>query len=102
MMIRPAISPDETFIVFASAKKGGYGANDLYISFRRRDGTWSKGFNLGPKVNTAGEELGPRISPDGKFLFFYRRDKWQNATCSDIYWTEIKQFMSLQEATSAK
>jgi Tol biopolymer transport system component len=92
----PAVSPDEKFIVFASPKKGGYGDLDLYISYRQPDGTWSKGYNLGPKVNTAGEELGPRISPDGKYLFFYRRDKWQNATFSNIYWTEIKQFMSFK------
>ena len=92
----PAVSPDEKCVVFASPKKGGCGGNDLYISHRQKDGTWSKGFNLGPKVNTAGEELGPRISHDGKYLFFYRRDKWQDATCSDIYWTEIKQFMSLK------
>ena len=92
----PAVSSDEKFIVFASPKKGGYGGIDLYISYRQKDGTWSKGFNLGPKVNTAAEELGPRISPDGKYLFFYRRDKDNDATCSDIYWTEIKQFMSLK------
>ena len=92
----PAVSPDEKFIVFASPKKGGYGGIDLYISYRQKDGTWSKGFNLGPKVNTAAEELGPRISPDGKYLFFYRREKWQDAAYSDIYWTEIKQFMSFK------
>lgn len=92
----PAVSPDEKSIVFASPKNGGCGGNDLFISYRQKDGTWSKGFNLGPKVNTVGEELGPRITPDGKYLFFYRRDKWQDATCSDIYWTEIKQFMSLK------
>ncbi len=91
----PAVSPDEKYIVFASPKKGGRGGLDLYVSFRRPNGTWSKGFNLGSKVNTAAEELGPRISPDGKYLFFYRREKWKDATYSDIYWTEIKQFLSL-------
>lgn len=92
----PVVSPDEQFIVFASPKKGGCGGNDLYISHRQPDGTWAKGHNLGPKVNTAGEKFAPRISPDGKYLFFSRRDKWQDATCSDIYWTEIKQFISLK------
>jgi hypothetical protein len=53
-------------------KRSGCGGNDLYISYRQQDGTWSKGYNLGPKVNTAAEELGPRISPDGKYLFFHQ------------------------------
>lgn len=92
----PAVSPDESFIVFASAKKGGHGGIDIYVSYRREDGTWSEPHNLGPKVNTAHEELGPRVSPDGKYLFFYRRDRWKNATYSDIYWTELGQFMNLK------
>lgn len=90
----PAVSPDESFIVFASPKSGGIGGLDLYISFRQEDGTWSAGRNLGPKVNTTYEELGPRVSRDGKYLFFYRREKWKDASFSDIYWTELGQFLS--------
>ncbi len=92
----PALSPDEKTLVFASTRQGGQGHNDLYISYRQPDGTWSKGYNLGPQVNTAGEELGPRISPDGKYLFFYRRDQWKDATHSDIYWTELSPFLSFK------
>ncbi len=85
----PCIAPDESFMVFASKRKGGFGGTDLYISRRGKNDEWSTPVNLGNKVNTAVEEVGPRISPDGKYLFFYRRDKWENATSSDIYWVDI-------------
>jgi hypothetical protein len=85
----PCIAPDESFIVFASWKKGGYGGTDLYVSYRQKDGNWSVPVNLGPEINTPEEEVGPRIAPDGKYLFFHRRDKWQNATASDIYWVSM-------------
>jgi len=92
----PVVSPDESYIVYASPKEGGCGGLDLYISFRQTDGTWSKGTNLGSKVNTVYEELGPRISHDGKYLFFYRREKWKDASFSDIYWTEMQPFLTNQ------
>jgi hypothetical protein len=85
----PCIAPDETFMVLASKRKGGYGGTDLYISRKGKNDEWSTPINLGEKVNTEVEEVGPRISPDGKYLFFYRRDKWENATSSDIFWVDI-------------
>lgn len=85
----PCISPDESFLVFSSWRKGGYGGTDLYLSRRGANGDWSQPVNLGPTINTPFEEVGPRISADGKYLFFHRRDKWQNATSSDIYWVDI-------------
>ena len=86
----PCIAPDESFLVFSSWKKGGYGGTDLYVSTRQKDGSWSAPVNLGATINTPEEEVGPRISPDGNYLFFHRRDKWQNATASDIYWVSIQ------------
>jgi hypothetical protein len=85
----PCIAADESFIVFSSWKKGGFGGTDLYVSALQKDGTWSMPVNLGAGINTAEEEVGPRISPDGKYLFFHRRDKWQHATASDIYWVNM-------------
>jgi hypothetical protein len=86
----PCIAADESFIVFSSARPGGLGGNDLYVSYPLDDGSWSDPVHLSNSINTDEEELGPRISPDGKYLFFFRRDKWQNATASDIYWVDIE------------
>jgi len=67
------IAPDESFIIFASDRSGGQGENDFYISVLK-DGGWSQPRNLGPTVNSAGNECCPSISPDGKYFFFNRPD----------------------------
>ncbi|MCP4571176.1 MAG: hypothetical protein GY838_02375 [bacterium] len=67
----PWISPDGGLLLFdAQGRDGGLGANDLYLAVRRADGSWSEARNLGPSINTAFAELRPRLSPDGKVLFF--------------------------------
>jgi hypothetical protein len=93
----PCIAPDESYLVFSSWRKGGYGGTDLYLSRRGANGDWSQPLNLGPTINTPHEEVGPRISADGKYLFFHRRDKWQNATSSDIYWVDIAVLKNVKE-----
>jgi Tol biopolymer transport system component len=69
MNTEPAIAQDESFLVFASAREGGLGHLDLYIS-SKKDGVWTAARNLGPKINSSAYDGRPRISPDGKYLFF--------------------------------
>jgi Tol biopolymer transport system component len=66
----PFIFPDESFLLFKSSKPGGYGNTDLYVSFRQKDNSWGEPINLGEKINSPEYELEPRLSPDGKYLFF--------------------------------
>jgi hypothetical protein len=91
------IAPDESFIVLtAKDLPGGYGHRDIYLSLRLPDGTWSKPRNLGPRINTAFIEHGPRISPDKKYLFFNRSNGWDygiNSVYSYIYWVELKEYL---------
>jgi hypothetical protein len=91
----PGIAPDESFMVFtAKDLPGGYGHRDIYLSLRLPDGTWSKPRNLGPRINTAYIEHGPRISPDKKYLFFNRSNGWRlHISISDIYWVELKEYL---------
>ena len=46
------------------------GERDLYVSFLRQDGRWTKPMNLGEDVNTASEESAPFLAPDDKTLYF--------------------------------
>ncbi|HYF03878.1 MAG TPA: hypothetical protein VEC36_10910 [Patescibacteria group bacterium] len=75
---QPAISPDGTFMVFASDREGGLGGADLYISFKN-NGTWTKAVNLGDEINTAKDERTPMISTDGT-LFFASRGYGENGS----------------------
>ncbi len=69
----PFIAPDESYLIFASmGRKDAIGIMDLYISFKNEDGTWGKAVNMGEPINLPGHiSRFPRVSPDGKFLFYW-------------------------------
>ena len=63
----PAISADGRWLIFSSNRCGGRGGYDLWrVSAEHPD---RKPQNLGPAVNTAGDEKFPTISPDGRLWF---------------------------------
>ena len=68
--IDPFIAADGSFLVYCSQRPGGFGGWDLYVSHRADDGTWGEPINLGPEVNSAGADLRPSVTPDGKHFFF--------------------------------
>lgn len=64
----PALSPDGDRLFFASDMPGGYGGVDLYLSVRI-NGIWTTPTNLGPAINTPGDELFPYVGPDNTLYF---------------------------------
>ena len=66
----PCLSPDKKQLYFASDRPGGYGGTDLYVSTRLANGKWSIPQNLGPAVNTAGDESCPFVHADNETLYF--------------------------------
>jgi hypothetical protein len=74
------VAKDESIMIFKSNRQGGYGSFDNYISYKKKDGTWSDPKNLGAAINSKGTETAGDISPDGKY-FFFGRD-------GDIYWVK--------------
>ena len=67
---QPSLSADGRYLFFASRRPGGQGGHDLYLSARRSDGSWGQPRNLGPGVNTSGDEVFPFWAADGRTLFF--------------------------------
>jgi outer membrane protein OmpA-like peptidoglycan-associated protein len=65
----PAFSPDGLELYFASNRPGGFGGIDLYKATRLANSDFGNPVNLGPNINTPGNELFPRMTPDGKFFF---------------------------------
>lgn len=55
----PSLSEDGEWLFFASDMPGGYGETDLYYVKIATDGTMSSPVNLGPKINTLGNEVFP-------------------------------------------
>jgi outer membrane protein OmpA-like peptidoglycan-associated protein len=66
----PSLSPDKRDLYFASRRPGGYGGSDIYVSHRTAGGRWSDPENLGPEINTAGDEGTPFIHADNQTLYF--------------------------------
>jgi len=65
----PALNEDETVLVFSSDLSGGYGGKDLWISIKEKRNRWSEPINLGPLVNTPGDEMFPFLASDGVIYF---------------------------------
>ena len=81
----PVIAPDERFLIFHSNRPGGFGGNDLYISFRDPEkNQWLKAVNMGKGINTENSDYCARLSSDGKYLFFSRKNLKTGK--SDFYW----------------
>ena len=78
------IAPDESFILVDARQENGEGKMDIYVAFRKADGSWSEPVNLGKEVNTAFSESCPSLSHDGKFIFFSRYN--EPGDLSNIYW----------------
>jgi len=90
------IAPDESYIVFVSDRPGGYEGVDLYVSFRKKDGSWTEPKNLGEEVNTVGG-VALTLTSDSKYLLFTGQGKEPN---SDIYWVDAKIIKGLKQNTS--
>jgi peptidoglycan-associated lipoprotein len=64
----PAISPDGTVLYFVSDIAGGFGKKDIWM-VRRSGNGWGAPLNLGPDINTPGDELFPFVRSDGTLYF---------------------------------
>lgn len=64
----PAFTADGNTMYFVSDMPGGYGGTDIWVS-TCEGGKWTKPENLGPKVNTEGNELFPFVLNDNLLVF---------------------------------
>lgn len=65
-----ALSNDNTAIVLAIQTERSYGDRDLYVSFRKSNGSFSEPVSLGGVVNSAGQEATPFLAADNVSLYF--------------------------------
>lgn len=71
----PAFAPDGKTLYFSSNRKGrgreklGYGGLDLYSAVMDSRGRFSRVRNLGPDINTPGDEMFPYVADDAKLYF---------------------------------
>lgn len=70
--MHPNLSPDGRTLFFSSNRRGGEGGYDLYVCTRQGDG-WTEPVNLGPDVNTGGNEVMPFYQSNGRLFFSSNR-----------------------------
>lgn len=61
----PALTPDGKTLYFASNRKGGQGGTDIYKTTIDANGRFTAPVNLGPTINTGGNESFPTVDADG-------------------------------------
>jgi len=92
----PFIAPDESYLLWDAKREGGYGDSDIYISFKKQDGSWGAAINLGDKINTGAWEAAASVTPDGKYLFFNRNIGSDNYENVDIFWVDAQVIEALR------
>ena len=66
----PSLSPDKKDLYFSSNVPGGFGGKDIWVCHRNENGKWEEPLNLGPEINTSGDESTPFIHADNQTLYF--------------------------------
>lgn len=82
----PAISRDELVIYFSSNRPGGLGGNDIWVAFRdSKSQPFGRPYNLGPVINTPGDEMFPFLRTDT--LLYFASDGHPGLGGLDIFYT---------------
>lgn len=82
----PFLTKNSTVLYFSSNRPGGYGGYDLYVS-EFKSGEWTEPVNLGPEINTPGNEITPFVRKD---RLFFSSDYHHGVGGYDIFVTEYK------------
>jgi peptidoglycan-associated lipoprotein len=66
---QPSLSEDGTKLYFVSDRPGGYGGKDIWVATDNGGGAFTEPENLGPEINTPGDEMFPTIRDNGELYF---------------------------------
>ena len=66
----PTLSVDGRTMIFSSRRKGTIGGADLWMTQKDEKGSWMTPWNMGPIINSEGDDESPFLHPDGQTLYF--------------------------------
>ena len=94
------VAPDESFLIVSCwDRPDNNGESDLYVSFRKNDGSWTTLKNMGKPINTKYNENCPTISPDGKYFFYISVDVDSKTANCYTSWVDAKIIAELKPET---
>lgn len=81
----PSLSADGKLLYFASDRPGGFGGMDIYVC-ANENGKWEKPQNLGPTINSAGNDIFPFVNQEG--VLFFSSNGHKGLGGLDIFYAE--------------
>ncbi len=80
------VAPDESYMIISTHETEHFEC-ELYISFRRKNKTWTTPKSLGPLINDGlAHRYAQYVSPDGKYLFYTRGESEKDCA---VYWVRF-------------
>lgn len=94
----PSLSTTGDTLYFTSDRPDGFGANDIYFSYKDKTGKWQAAQNMGPVINTKANDVSPFHHQQHDVLYFSSNGQLLNFGNFDLYkvhkvngeWTEPK------------
>jgi hypothetical protein len=88
------LTPGDHAMYFSSNRPGGYGGFDIYKCNKLPNGEWALPINLGPVINSKGNETAPFVHADGRTMYFSSNglyglggyDVFETKLSKDNYW----------------
>ena len=81
----PSLSADGTLLYFASDRPGGFGGMDIYVVVYRNE-KWTQPQNLGPTINSAGNDIFPFVNEEG--ILFFSSNGHKGMGGLDVFYAE--------------
>lgn len=64
------LSNNEMELFMTLQRNDSHGDQDIYVSFKKEDGSWTGPLNLGKQINSSKAEFAPFLAADNRTLFF--------------------------------
>ncbi len=93
----PSLSKDDKLLYFVSDMPGGMGGTDIYVA-KYDNGNWSAPLNLGPAINTKGNEMFPFVDEKGNLYF--SSDGHSGLGDLDIFYAKLLDGVLAKKATN--
>lgn len=82
------LSNDGKTLIMAFSEKKNSKLDEIYVSFKQKNGSWTKPLNLGPEINTEEfTETTPFLAADGVTIYF-SSDRKGGQGSNDIYYSK--------------
>jgi outer membrane protein OmpA-like peptidoglycan-associated protein len=81
----PSLSRTGDTLFFTSDRPEGFGSNDIYFTYKDKSGKWQPAVNMGPVINTRGNDVSPFHHPEHDVLYFASNGHLLNFGNFDLY-----------------